>query len=228
MARRPIFLPNPDSFPYVREVPVEFDWHPGFSRAQAQKSIASLHHAAAKLGISSILEISSKSPDPLGVALSAFNLTLEVPGNRSMSVECAFQGSKVFEHGGPYTDLYSVSSKQARTDGRLHSSGNLVAFNFLGEDFPTCPVTAFYDWLYITALWQNAELSQIVLVFQGFSDIAFNPKRSINCQAHSAALFVSMYQQGVIEHIVQDRGDFIRLVSGKSPRAQTAYQPNLL
>lgn len=233
MARRPIFVPNLSGFPFVEEILVEFDWYPGFSKSQAQKSIASLHRvAAAEQNIPHVLEISSKSPNPLGVALSAFNLMLESAENREISVECAFQGSKVFERGGPYTDLYSASSRKAKIDERLRNSGNLVAFNFLGEDFPTHPVTAFYDWLYIIALQQHAKLAQELQAFQGFSDIVFNPKRSANCQARSAALFVSLHHRGIIERIVQDKDYFVHLMTGENSQilsaTQTAHQLSLL
>src|SRR5438045_2126880 len=99
MARRPIFRPVLRGPPFVEEVELNFDWHPGFAKSQAQKSIASLHEAAREKGISPVLEISSKSDTPLGVALSAFNLALRVR-DRTMPVEVAFQGSKVFESGG--------------------------------------------------------------------------------------------------------------------------------
>lgn len=231
MARRPVFSPDLSGSPYVKETYVEFKWYPGFAESQAQKSIDSLHRAAERQGISPVLEISSKSSTLLGVSLSAFNLLLEVQDQRSMSVECAFQGSKVFEKGGPFHDLYSVSSREAKTDERLRSSGDLVAFDFLGESFPISPMTAFYDWLYITALWQNIELAQRILAFQGFSDIAFNPKRSLNCQARSAALFVALHQHGIVEHVVQDKDYFFHLVSGRSSQAlaaETAHQLSLL
>ena len=144
MAKRPIFIPNFSGFPYVDTIDIEFKWHPGFAKSQLQKSIASLHAAAEKLNkISPILEISSKSTSRLGVSLSAFNLSLKASNGQRMSVECAYQGSKVFENGGPYHELYSVSSLKAKTDERLHNSGKLVAFNFCGEDFPTEPKTGF-------------------------------------------------------------------------------------
>ena len=111
MAKRPIFTPDFSGFPYVKTVDVEFKWHPGFAKSQLQKSIASLHTAAKKLKKTSpILEISSKSTSHLGALLSAFNLSLKTQEGQRMSVECAYQGSKVFENGGPYHELYSVSS----------------------------------------------------------------------------------------------------------------------
>lgn len=208
-ARRPIFIPQ-EASPYVKEVEIEFDWFPGFSTSQVRKRIMALHDAARQQGIKPILEISSKSENPLGVKLSAFNLHIR-EGNRSFSIECAYQGSKVFERGGPYVDLYQVSSRDAKTDPRLKSSGKLMGFNYLGVNFPLMPVTAFYDWLYIRALYQNIELSTQLLDYKAFSDIAFNPKKSVSCQARSAALFVALYTNKLIEDAVEDKDFFINL-----------------
>src|SRR5438309_9713055 len=108
MARRPVFKPALSGPPNVEEVYLEFHWHPGFAKVQAQKSIASLHQAATAKGLAPVLEISTKSPDSLGVSLSAFNLALRTPQGQPISVESAFQGSKVFERGGPFRDLYQA------------------------------------------------------------------------------------------------------------------------
>jgi len=217
MAIRPIFTPEFNGFPYVETVDVEFKWYPGFAKSQMQKTIASLHEAAEKQGIAPILEISRKSESRLGVSLSAFNLPLETSNGQKMSVECAYQGSKVFENGGPYHDLYTVSSKSAKTDERLQNSGELIAFNFFGEDFPIEPKTAFYDWLYITALYQKKkDLTQQLEMFQGFSDIVFNPKRSLNCQARAAALFVSLSKNSLInKQIIEDKDSYFALMTEK-------------
>jgi len=211
MAKRPIFIPL-DDYPYVEEREFEFEWFPGFAITQAQKSIRSLHRAAEKNGIAPILEISSKSPLSLGVNLSAFNLMVEFSTGHSMSVECAFQGSKVFEFGGPYQELYKVSSREAKKDDRLRISGGVIGFQLFDEIFPTEPKTAFYDWLYIKALSQNPAYGKMLLNFNGFSDIAFNPKKSINCQAKAAALFVSFIKNDFIEDIINDRESYFTLI----------------
>ncbi len=41
----------------------------------------------------------------------------------------------------------------------------------------------------MTALFQNPELSKELLRFEAFTDIAFNPQKSLNCQARAAARF---------------------------------------
>ena len=219
MATRPVFKPL-SAFPFVEEIPVEFKWYPGFAKSQAQKSLHALHSAAKQLGISSILEISSRSTDPLGISLSAFNLQIN-PENANapgMSVECAFQGSKVFQYGGPYHDLYKVPSIEAKKDPRIRNSGDLVAFNFLGESFPITPVTAFYDWIYMTALSQNPKLSKELLNFEAFSDIAFNPQKSLNCQARAAALFVALNMSGEIHRVTEDKKYYFHLLSAPDKR----------
>ena len=197
-----------------------------------QKSILSLHEAAEKQGIAPILEISRKSASRLGVSLSAFILPLETADGRKMSVECAYQGSKVFENGGPYNDLYSVSSRTTKTDERLKTSGELIGFNFCGEDFPIEPKTAFYDWLYITALYQKKkDLMQQLERFKGFSDIVFNPNRSFNCQARAAALYVSLSKKGLInEWIFSDKDYFLPLLTNNQhlqPTKLSPIQPSL-
>lgn len=228
MAKRPIFVPDFNGFPYVDTIDIEFKWHPGFAKSQLQKSIASLHETAEKLNkISPILEISSKSTSRLGVLLSAFNLSLKTQDGQRMSVECAYQGSKVFENGGPYHELYLGSSLAAKRDERLHNSGNLVAFNFCGEDFPIEPKTAFYDWLYMTGLYQKKEVFVKDLeVFQGFSDIVFNPNRSINCQARAAALFVSLSKNSLMdEKIFRDKDHYLALITGEDVLPPTEPNP---
>jgi len=230
MASRPVFVPDKSRPPFVKEVFIEFKWYPGFAKSQAQKSIDSLHAAARSRGIEPLLEISSKSSQPLGVKLSAFNLMLKTKEHQLISVECAFQGSKVFERGGPYTDLYMVSSREAKQDLRLPHSGDLIGFNFLGEDFPTTPRTAFYDWLYLNALYQNETLSKELLCYNGFTDIAFNPQKSFNCQARSAALFVALSWMGELEKIIEDKSYYLDLIGGRaksSNKGQKMYQAKM-
>jgi len=211
----------------VEEVVLEFEWYAGFAKSQAQKSIASLHAAARERGFSPVLEISTKSDKPLGVSLSAFNLTVQLQG-RTMTVESAFQGSKMFEQGGPFSDLYDAPSKDAKADARIRSSGQLISFDLFGQKWPTDPLTCFYDWLYITALTQHPDSAQEVLKFRAFSDIAFNPEKSLNCQARSAAVYVALVQQGLVALALEGKESFLALLSGReSPDGRPPVQQNL-
>jgi hypothetical protein len=215
MAERPIFQVIDSGPTLVKTHIVHFAWFPGMALKQAQKSIESLHLEAKRtLQIDRILEISTKSPDQCGVSLSAFNLTFRtLKRHREFSVESAFQSSKVFENGGPYKDLLRCSPRDAKTDPRLTNSGRLKAFRFFSQDWLLEPKTAFYDWLYINALLQHEKLAQYLLEYSAFSDIAFNPERSINCQAHSAALFVALYRRNLIRDALADKIAFLKLAS---------------
>lgn len=208
MALRPIFIPVVHGEELVTVRNIEFLWHPGLSKSQKQKSIASLHMAARETtGVSRILEISSKSMDELGVSLSAFNLRLDVK-DRYASVETFFQASKIFEQGGPFEDLLARTSREAKRDKRLKESGVLKAFSLLGDEWPLFPKTLFYDWLYINALEKNPELSSQIIDYEAFSDIEFNPRKSINCQGYSAALYVALEKRGLLEQALNSREDF--------------------
>lgn len=199
MANRPVYVPLNKS-PYVNVYMPEFVWNSGFAKSQKQKNITALHNAFNKrFPDKKILEISSKSLQDLGISLSAFNLKKFIPSiNKSVSLECTFQGSKVFATGGPYIDLYNVTSLEAKKDIRLKNSGPLKEFSFEGTQIGLVPKTAFYDWLYINALIENPNYIPQLLEYDGFTDIEFNPNKSINCQARAAALFVSLYRLGII------------------------------
>jgi hypothetical protein len=216
MASRPIFTPSLSGNLLVTTHYVDFDWHPGMAKSQAQKSIVSLHLAAKqKIGVEKVLEISSKSPDELGVSLSAFNLMIKtVKLEREFSLECAYQASKVFERGGPFTDLLNVKSIDAKRDPRLNQHGRLVKFRFYGTDWELEPRTAFYDWLYISALHKKPELAKQVLTYRAFSDIAFNPERSINCQAYAAALYVSLHERDLLsDDLLKNQATYLAVIN---------------
>lgn len=195
MAKRLVYVPNLHGNVLVAPFEIEFTWAPGLATSQKQKNIRALHEAAGKRNLPKVLEISTKSENATGVALSAFNLQLVLHSGVKGSVESIFQASKVFEHGGPYLDLLSKGSRAAKTDERLKSSGQLIGFQLEGDDWPLQPTTVFYDWLYLKALVQNPELANELSNFDGFTDIEFNPQRSLNCQAASAALYVALLKR---------------------------------
>ncbi len=183
--------------------------------SQKQKSVDSLHNAALKqLGISKALEVSSKSREELGVALSAFNLTFTtLKLKRTFTVECAFQSSKVFERGGPFTDILDKTSREAKMDERLRSSGRLTGFRFFGTYWGLEPQTAFYDWLYINALRRQPSLTEHLLEYSAFTDIEFNPERSINCQAYSVALYLSLHKRNLLDDALSSKDSFLRIIT---------------
>lgn len=207
MATRPVFFVSKPDAGFVRVEDASFQWFPGMSLAQKQRSIESMQAAAKELAPESrLLEISTKSADAAGRALSGFELRLKVQG-QSMSVESLFQGSKLCQAdngvSGPYQELYAQDAVAAKRDPRL-AHCRLAGFRFFGEDWPldawppkrgqkdALPPSAFYDFLYFQALLQQPELAAKAESYDGFTDLEFTPGKSDNCQAFAAALFVSL------------------------------------
>lgn len=212
MAERPVFIPTCNSRELVKEKYFQISWHSGFAPIQKKKNVAALHEAAARDGYTPVLEVSSKSEEKLGRHLSAFHLKV-LAGAREITLEAAFQGSKVFENGGPYTELYSAEGKVAKRDPRLRESGKLTGFVFNDFSFPLEPKTVFYDWLYINAIYPHREWLERLYKYCGFTDIEFNPSKSINCQARSCALFVSLMKSDLLHEAVVSPQSFVDILS---------------
>ncbi len=215
MAKRPVFIPIGKPGHLVEEVLVDFEWNPGFALIQKKKNVAALHESADKEGLSPLLEVSTKSDERLGQRLSAFSLKVETDIGK-ISLEAAYQGSKVFEKGGPYTDIYRKDSKRAKQDPRIQESGSLTGFDYFGRTWPLAPETAFYDWLYLSALSLHQEFLKRLYSYKGFTDIEFNPQRSINCQAHTCALLVSLLKLNSLDKALRSQHDFIDMISSDS------------
>lgn len=217
MALRPVFIPSDSPELLVETRLVDFEWFSGMSVSQKQKSILSLHQSAMTndSSITSILEVSSKSTETLGVELSAFNLMIvDEKKGLEYSVETAFQSSKVFEFGGPYKDLLCKTSIKAKKDKRLKESGRLKEFRFYNQAWPLEPETAFYDYLYINAIALYPKLHDQICSYAAFTDIEFNPKKSINCQAYSLALFVAIKRRGLLDaKRLKVKEEFLNLIS---------------
>ena len=207
MATRPVFFVTTPAESWVRVEEVSFQWFPGMSLAQKRRSIDAMQAAARALAPkAAMLEISTKSAEADGRALSGFELMLEDHGKR-MAVESVFQGSKLCRAGsglaGPYQELYGDDAVLAKRDPRL-AHCDLAGFRLFAEDWPldawppedghkdALPPSAFYDYLYFRALLQQPELAAKARAFDGFTDLEFTPGKSDNCQAFSAALFVAL------------------------------------
>lgn len=222
MAERPIYIPQDPSSFFVLKEKITFDWYGGFALSQKQKTIRAFHLAAEEtfsrdgrfsaLNPFKPLEVSSKSENPLGVALSAFNLKFNDNGEE-FPVENIFQSAKVFEKGGPFIDLRGVSPKEAKGDPRLKESGALQSFKLGNTEWPLEPKTFFYDWIYLNALHKHQELAKEVRKYNAFTDIEFNPKKSINCQACSVALYVALTNAGEFEKVMSDVEEFKKILS---------------
>ena len=165
----------------IISVNANFDWSGGFALSQKQKNISKLHAALGKPS----LEVSTKSTSEIGRRLSAFMLTLD-----GFTLENVFQSSKVFEEGGPFADLLYVNPREAKRDSRLRESGKLTGFFYRGESWPLVPRTAFYDFIYMQAVRECADIEDLKKLedYTFFTDIEFNPKKSINTQARAIVI----------------------------------------
>jgi hypothetical protein len=66
--------------------------------------------------------------------------------------------------------------------------------------------------------------------YGGFSDIEFDPTRSINCQARSIALFLSLMKRGQLDDAMKSSSDFINILrdSDYRPRLRVEEAPPTL
>lgn len=185
MAVRPIFISSGNlEEPFVKE-DITFTWVKGMSYAQKCKRRDSLASEIEKLhDIKKWLEISTKSDKDIGVKLSAKNLVLKT-STGSDTVENIYQKAKYFY------------------------KGEIVGFKYNNCVFENDPTGMFYDYIYIYAILQNKELIDDLVKFNIFSDIEFNPKKSINTQARAAAIFKTLYDNHNLG-VVKDQYDFKR------------------
>lgn len=178
-----------------------------------------------------ILEVSTASHDfEVGQALSAMNLIYTDPDTlESYPLENWFQSSKVFikdgKERGPYRELLDIrlakryinpnpdkkTLEQLQGDPLFNdiqreiSGAQMSCFSLYGEEFPLVPRSAFYDYLYVSALCQpqNELLAEELMHFRVFTDIMFNPgsgkNRKFNTQARSCAIYVSLRRKGLID-----------------------------
>lgn len=181
----------------------EFAWNGGFAISQKRKNINALHQAIEDATGQTALEISSKGEVELGNQLSAFKMK-----TTGVFIENVFQASKRYENGGPYLDLLDVAPKDAKRDERHKISGKLVAFVRNGEDWPLEPKTVFYDYIYVLAVIENFGCELDINEYSWFTDIEFNPGKSINCQARAVAIY-KLIQEKAAFNVLNDRSAWI-------------------
>lgn len=213
MAQRVVFfIDNNNKY---QQKKVDFQWFPGFAKKQAQKSVASLHKIfLEKYPTAKILEVSTAAKEKLGLKLSAFNLQVKTTKG-SYSVEQLFQSGKVFEKHGSQNALLHTPSAQAKKEiKKLNKNDKLVGFQEFGVDFPLTPSTYFYNWIYLKGIQQNKELAEQLLKYDAFTDIYFNPQKSINCQAEACSIYISLFKRNLLKDALKDRKSFLKVVYG--------------
>ena len=98
----------------------------------------------------------------------------------------------------------------------MKKSGSIIGFEFEGDFWENEPKTAFYDYLYIKTLYSNyRDVIDELIKYDAFSDIEFNPKKSINCQARTCAILVTLFRFDLLEDALKSKDKFIEIVYQK-------------
>ncbi len=200
-----------------------FTWSPGMSATQKRKNVEALHRVIREHQPGARpLEVSTKSTEPLGIALSAFNLGVNRHGVK-FHVESLYQASKVFRDGaGPFPNLYDKRPKVVRDAIKPHTGSPLARFAWREVVWPLEPKLAFYTWLYCMALHhiQNRRLVEILLAarYSHFTDIEYNPKRTLNSQSFAVAYYVHLVQSGQADTALAGQDAFLAVFPGALPR----------
>ena len=222
MAQRGIMITK-EGYPFFEEIQVNLTWFGGFSKQQMRRCYLSLQLnflADERYLDFKPLEISSTSHIQTGVALSAMNLkkycrTL----NKDIVLESAFQGSRIYFDGngkkiGPSMEAYSMEGREAKRYVKEKSCGyHSYEYCYDGVRMvtPSFHISLFYDWLYLSALCEesNRRVREELIAggYNAFTDIA---TKSLNSQARSAAIFVSLEKMGLLGE-VQDFDCYLKL-----------------
>ena len=151
------------------------------------------HHdpAGAPAGLR-VLEISSRSDEPLGRRLSAMHLRAAGPdGDRGLPVESIYQAAKCYGDGGPDDQPITNGYDAKRHDRERRSAGPLRGFHHQGTFWPAASGSAFYDRLWIQAA-AGASATRAVQGYDAYSDQFHRPGQSVACQARSAAMLAGL------------------------------------
>jgi len=57
------------------------------------------------------------------------------------------------------------------------------------------------------------DIYKSILDYDAFTDIEFNPKKSLNCQARACAVFVSLYRKNLLVSALKNRESFLKILS---------------
>ena len=104
----------------------------------------------------------------------------------------------------------------AKKSNKILTEHRLIKFIYNSKVYPIEPKTAFYDWIYCKALEQHKDFTKQIIKYSAFTDVEFNEHKSINCQARSAAIFVSLLKRDLLEKALQDFEKFKNIVYDKN------------
>ena len=159
-------------------------------------------------GFNKNLEISSYSSQDLGNKLSAFILSVCMEDLCQQKIYIKHQ--KKFEYGGPYIDLLYVTPLEAKRNPRLKNSERIVSF-VLNKEFPTIPLTSFYNYIYIRGLLHNENLLKEASHFTSFTDFA-STDNQVNSQAFALAIAVYLFNNCDIKMVMRNYESFVSTI----------------
>lgn len=211
--KRPVFYHVPRSYTHFDSIPLVYD------AKNKNESIKSLHDNFKKLHKDlNILEISTKSDSELGRSLSAFNLMVALKDGTKAPLESVFQASKVFSESGQNKDVLLMKPYVAKQYIKQFTNEEIMGFELDGEKFSNTPKTFFYNWLYVNALQANPSLAGQLKKYDAFTDIEFNPQKSINCQAEAASVYVALVKNGKLKEALSSKEAFKKIVYADTTR----------
>lgn len=183
MANRPIYISTGDINNPFTEDSISFEWKAGYSYANKCKRRDNLKkEIAKKYDIDKWLEVSSISDKDTGRRLSALNLMLTLTNGNKYSVESIYQSSKVY------------------------NDNHITGFKFNNTVFENNPYGMYYDYIYMVALYQNKDYHKIIDDYYLFTDLFFNPNKSLNTQARAIAIFKTLYDNDCLKLLESVKG----------------------
>lgn len=205
---------------FINENKVKFQnfnikWNSGFSIQQKQKNIEELHYCISKyynVCKDKILEVSTASKNELGRMLSSFTLKVFFNGHY-YPLECVYQSSKVFKNVfGEYQvlEVLNMDPRSAKKRLTVENHNTLIKFKCFDKEFSLKPSYLFYDWLYISAVKNIPYLSESLNKYDFFTDIEFNPEKSLSCQARTLVLFIWLLRNNKLEEYIKNPNYFYR------------------
>ena len=79
---------------------------------------------------------------------------------------------------------------------------------------------------YLNSLKTIIGIEEDLNVFDAFTDIEFNPKKSFNCQAKSCSLFVSLLRRNIFNEVMDDKEKFIHILMNDQGMSEFNGQVN--
>ena len=126
-------------------------------------------------------------------------------------IECLYHSSKVFTDGTNFEFLKTYLPRDAKRYVRENSDKVLKCYKYKGREISLDTGTLFYDYIYICALLQHPEVSSSLIDYDLFTDIEFNEKKGLNCQARACAIYSYMLRTGTVDKYMESMESYMKI-----------------